>query len=64
MEESFGDEILQGVSGLKAAVKLDVGAFEDEGALGQFLTNPVLDHGVLETLESLDILSVSITNLI
>ena len=64
MEEAFRDEILQGVSGLKAAVKLDVGAFEDEGALGQLISHPVLDHGVLEPLEGLYILSISITNLI
>ncbi len=64
MEEAFRDQILQGVSRLEAAIKLDVGAFEDESALGQLLSYPVLDHGVLETLKSFDVLSVSITNLI
>lgn len=64
MEKTFRDEILHGVSSLKATVQLDVGTFEDEGAFGQLLTDPILDHGVLEPLEGLDIHSVSITNLI
>ncbi len=64
MKKAFGDDILEGITGLKPAVKLDIRAFEDECALGQLLAYPVLDHGVLETLEGLDVFSISITNLI
>lgn len=64
MKEAFGDEILERITGLKPAVKLDIRAFEDEGALGQLLSHPILDHGVLEALEGLDVFSIGITNLI
>jgi len=64
VKKAFGDDILEGITGLKPAVKLDIRAFEDECALGQLLAYPVLDHGVLKTLECFNVLSVCVTDFI
>jgi len=64
VEEALENEILEGISRLKAAIDLDIWAFEDESALGQLFAYPVLDHGVLEALEGLYVHSISITNII
>jgi hypothetical protein len=64
VEEALGNEILEGISSLKAVIDLDIWAFEDESALGQLFAYPVLDHGVLEALEGLYVHSISITNII